>query len=151
MLASMKALGAALFLGLSVAFAQYPAVAGQGTPEEAQEMALKAADFLRDNGPEKSWAAFSASAAFHDRDLYVTVVDSHCQVKAHGASPMLIGKSLCGLQDIDGKSFIWEMSNITDRAWVDYKWQNPISKEVRPKTAYVVRVGNYLIGVGAYK
>lgn len=149
--ARMKALGAALFMGLSLAFAQDVAVAGQATPEEAREMALRAADFLRLNGPEKSWTAFSTSPEFHDRDLYVTVVDSDCRVKAHGASPMLIGTHLCGLQDIDGKSFVWEMSNVMDRAWVDYKWQNPISKQVRPKTAYVVRVGDYVIGVGAYK
>jgi len=147
----MKALGAVLFLGLSVAFAQDVAVAGQATPEEARSMALKAADFLRTNGPERAWAAFTTSPEFHDRDLYVTVVDSHCKVKAHGATPILIGKRLCGLQDIDGKSFIWEMSNVTDRAWVDYKWQDPITKEVKPKTAYIVRVGTYVIGVGAYK
>jgi len=147
----MKALAAALFMSLSVAFAQDAALAGQATPEEAREMALKAADFLRANGPEKAWAAFGASAKFHDRDLYVTVVDSQCQVKAHGASPILIGKSLCGLQDIDGKPFIWEMSNVTDRAWIDYKWQDPVTKAVLTKTAYVVRVGDYVIGVGAYK
>ncbi|HLJ19868.1 MAG TPA: cache domain-containing protein [Stellaceae bacterium] len=149
-MADMKALGFTLFLGLNVVLAQV-AVAGQATPEEARELALKAADFLRDEGPEKAWAAFGTSAAFHDRDLYVTVVDSQCQVKAHGAIPILIGKRLCGLQDIDGKPFIWEMSNVTDRAWIDYKWQNPITKAVVAKTAYVVRVGDYVIGVGAYK
>ncbi len=146
----MKELGATLFVALSLAFAQ-DAVAGQATPEEARALALKAADFLRANGPEKAWSAFSTSPEFHDRDLYVTVLDSGCKVEAHGASPVLIGKHLCGLQDIDGKPFIWEMVNVTDRAWVDYKWQNPITKTVRPKTAYVVRVGDYLIGVGAYK
>ncbi len=150
-MARMKALGATLILGLSIGCAPDAVAAGQATPEEAMEMALKAAGFLRDNGPEKAWAAFDASAEFHDRDLYVTVVDSRCKVKAHGVSPILVGKRLCGLQDIDGKPFIWEMANVTDRAWVDYKWQNPITKEVKPKTAFVVRVGNYLVGVGAYK
>ncbi len=147
----MKRLGAILFLGLSVGFAQDTCAAGQGTPEEAMTMALKAADFLRTNGPTKAWAAFTAGAEFHDRDLYVTVLDRDCTVMAHGASPILIGKRLCGMQDTDGRPFIWEMSNVMDRAWIEYKWQNPITKEVLPKTAYAVRVGDYVIGVGAYK
>ena len=146
----MKTLGAALLFGMSVAFAQDASGAAQGTLEEARALALRAADFLRANGPEKAWAAFSTGAEFHDRDLYVTVLDRDCTVEAHGASPLLVGKRLCGLQDIDGKPFIWEMSNINDRAWVDYKWQDPITKEVKPKTAYAVRVGDYVIGVGAY-
>jgi cytochrome c len=37
-----------------------------------------------------------------------------------------------------------------DRGWVDYKWQNPITKAVSHKTAYAVRVGDYVVGVGAY-
>lgn len=146
----MKTLAATFCFGLSVAFAQGAPATGQGTLEEAREMALRAADFLQINGPEKAWAVFNTGAGFHDRDLYVTVLNSSCKVMAHGASPALIGKHLCGLQDIDGKPFIWEMSTITDRAWVDYKWQNPITKAVSPKTAYAVRVGNYVIGVGAY-
>ncbi len=147
----MKELGAILVLALSVALAQDAAAAGQATPEEARAMALRAADFLRANGPAKAWTAFSTGPEFHDRDLYVWVLDIDCTVMAHGASPVLIGKRLCGLQDVDGKPFNWEMSNVTDRAWIDYKWQNPITKEVRPKTAYAVRVGEYIIGVGAYK
>ena len=122
-----------------------------GTPDEAKAMAIRAADLLRTKGQEVAFAEFNTGASFHDRDLYVTVVDSQCQVKAHGAIPILIGKRLCGLQDIDGKPFIWEMSNVTDRAWIDYKWQDPITKAVVAKTAYVVRVGDYVIGVGAYK
>lgn len=43
-------------------------------------MALRAADFLRANGPVKAWAAFSTGAEFHHRDLYVTVLDRDCTV-----------------------------------------------------------------------
>jgi len=146
----MKTLAATVFFGLSIALAQGAPATGQGTLEEAREMALRAAGFLEINGPEKAWAAFSTGAEFHDRDLYVTVLDRDCTVMAHGASPVLIGKHLCGLQDNDGKPFIWEMSNIMDRGWVGYKWQNPITKAVSHKTAYAVRVGDYVIGVGAY-
>lgn len=148
----MNTPGVVLLFGLSViAFAQDVAVAGEAVLEDAKAMALKAADFLRANGPEKAWTAFSTGAEFHDRDLYVTVLDRDCTVKAHGASPILLGQRLCGMQDTDGKPFIWEMTNVIDRAWVDYKWQNPITKAVELKTTYVIRVGEYIVGVGAYK
>ena len=148
----MKKLVAVLFLGLSVVFAQGALAAGQGTPDEAKVMALKAADYLKANGPEKSWAAFNAAGGdFHDRDLYVFAQDNNCNLLAHGANAALIGKNLSELKDVEGKTFIKDISGVKDQAWVDYKWQNPVSKAVEPKTTYVVRVGDYVVGVGAYK
>jgi cytochrome c len=149
---AMKSLFAILVLGLGVAFAQGAFAAGQGTPDEAKAMALRAADYLKVNGPEKSWVAFNASGGdFHDRDLYVFVVDTKCNVLAHGALPALIGKNICDLKDIDGKTFAKEMSEVKDQAWVDYKWLNPTTKSVEPKATYSVRVGDAILGVGAYK
>ena len=111
----MKTLFVFLFLGLSALFAQ-GAMAGQGTPDEAKAMALKAADFLKANGPEKAWAAFNAPGGdFHDRDLYVFAQDNNCVVMAHGANPALLGKSLCSLKDVDGKAFSREISDVKDR------------------------------------
>ncbi|HXP76400.1 MAG TPA: cache domain-containing protein [Stellaceae bacterium] len=148
----MKTLFTVLFLGASVAFAQGALAAGQATPDEAKAMAIRAADYLKANGPEKAWAAFNAAGGdFHDRDLYVTAQGNNCDILAHGASPALIGKSLCSLKDVDGKAFVKEFSDVKDQAWIDYKWQNPSSKAVEPKTAYVVRVGDYVVAVGAYK
>jgi hypothetical protein len=34
---------------------------------------------------------------------------------------------------------------------VDYKWQNPESKALGPKTVYVIHVGDFLVCAGAYK
>lgn len=148
----MKTLFTILFLGASVAFAQGALAAGQGTPDEAKAMALKAADYLKANGPEKAWATFNASGGnFHDRDLYVFAQDNDCNMMANGANSALVGKNICALKDVDGKSFTRDISGVKDQAWVDYKWQNPTSKAVEPKTAYVIRVGDYVVGVGAYK
>jgi len=147
----MKSLMTAILVGLGILLAQSALAAGQATPDDAKAMALKAADFLKANGAEKAWAAFNTGADFHDRDLYVTAQDNNCTVMAHGANPALIGKSLCTLKDVDGKLFIREISDTKDQGWVDYKWQNPTTKAVEPKTTYAVRVGDYIIGVGAYK
>jgi cytochrome c len=148
----MKMRITALFLGLGMVFSQGAMADSQGTPDEAKSMTLKAAEYLKTNGPEKAFAAFNgAGGEFHDRDLYVFAQDPGCVMVANGANAALIGKNLCSLKDVDGKPFAKDISEIKNEAWVDYKWQNPVTKAVAPKTAYVIRVGDYIVGVGAYK
>lgn len=115
-------------------------------------MAIKAADYLKQNGPEKAFAAFDApGGAFHDRDLYVFVQNNSGVVQAHGTNAALIGKNLISMKDVDGKPFVKDIVDVKDTGWVDYKWLDPQTKLVEPKTSYIVRVGDYLVGVGAYK
>jgi cytochrome c len=66
---------------------------------------------------------------------------------AHGTNAGLIGKPMLDLRDVDGKPFNRE---IKDTGWVNFKWQIPLTKAVEPKTMYEVRVGEYIVGVGAY-
>ena len=148
----MKKLLFVLFLALAVTGVQAARAAEHATPDEAKAMAIKAADYLKQNGSEKAFAAFNDQGGpFHDRDLYVFVQSNSGVVQAHGAIATLIGKNLITLLDVDGKAFVKEITEVKDAAWVDYKWQNPQTKQVEMKTSYVVRVGEYLVGVGAYK
>ena len=114
-------------------------------------MATKAAEYLKSVGPEKAFAEFDAKdGPWHDRDLYVTVQDSKGVMVAHGTNGGLIGKSVIDLKDVDGKPFNRDVQAIKEAAWIDYKWQNPATKAVEAKTSYQVRVGEYIVGVGAY-
>jgi hypothetical protein len=125
--------------------------ADRATPDEAKAMSVKAAAFLKENGPEKAFPAFQAKeGAWHDRDLYVFVQDGKSVMVSHGTNPALIGKPMLELKDVDGKPFNREMAAVTGEGWVSYKWQNPTTKAVEPKSAYIVRVGEYIVGVGAY-
>jgi hypothetical protein len=139
---------------LLVTFALFasPATASdRASPDDAKAMATKAAAFLKDNGPEKAFPAFQAKdSEWHDRDLYVFVEDSRGMMVSHGTNASLIGKSMLPLKDVDGKAFNVEMQAVKDTGWVEYKWQNPQTKAVEPKKAYIVRVGDYVVGVGAY-
>ena len=143
----LLAFGAALLTTSAAALA-----AGQATPDEAKAMALKAAEYLKSAGADKAFAEFDAkdNATWHDRDLYVTVQDSSGVMVAHGTSPGLIGKSMLDLRDVDGKPFNREIQAIKASGWVEFKWQNPVTKAVEPKQTYEVRVGEYIVGVGAY-
>lgn len=122
-----------------------------GTPEQAKAMAIRAADLLRKTGPDVAFPEFNKGTEFHDRDLYVMVYDKTGRCVAHGANPALIGKSLIDLKDTDGTYLIRELVAIEDAGWVDYKWPHPVTKKIEPKTTYVVTVGEYRVGVGAYK
>jgi cytochrome c len=140
-----------LVISAALLFAPAVRAADQGTPDEAKAMAIKAAEYLKSVGPEKAFAEFDAKdGPWHDRDLYVTVQNSQGVMVAHGTNPGLIGKSVIDLKDIDGKPFNREIQAVKEAAWVDFKWQNPLSKAVETKHQYTVRVGEYIVGVGAY-
>jgi cytochrome c len=141
----------AFTLGASLLFAPQVFAAGQATPDDAKAMAIKAAEYLKSVGPDKAFPDFDAKdGPWHDRDLYVTVLDSNGMTLAHGNNAGLIGKSVLDLKDVDGKAFIHDFVATKDAGWVGYKWQNPLTKAVEPKTQYNIRVGEYVVGVGAY-
>jgi len=136
----------AIGVSWSAAFA-----AERATPDEAKALAEKAAEYLKSNGPEKSFPVFEAKdGGFQERDLYVTVQDSKGNMVSHGTMPAMIGKSMLDLKDVDGKPFNREIQAIKDTGWVEFKWLNPVTKMVEPKKMYEIRVGDYIVGVGAY-
>ena len=116
------------------------------TKEEAQAMATKAADFLQKEGPDKAFAAFNAGGDWRDGDLYVFVIDKTGTWRASGARPELIGTKV----DLD-KPKIKEMLAIDKTGWVDYRLNSPADNQVHDKSSYLVRVGDLLVGAGAYK
>jgi len=147
----MKPLQTAMMLVTMLLAAPMANAADQATPDEAKAMAIKAVEYLKSAGPEKAFAEFDAKdGRWHDRDLYVTVLDSNGVAVAQGNNPGLVGKSVIDLRDVDGKSFARGMIAVKDASWVNFKWQNPVTKAVEPKTSYEVRVGEYVVGVGAY-
>lgn len=140
-----------LALGATLLFTPFVWAAGQGTPEEAEAMAIKAAEYLKSVGPEKAFPEFAAKdGPWYDRDLYVIVQNNQGVMVENGPFPVLVGRSVLDLKDVDGKPFNRDTQAIKDAGWVNFKWQNPATKMVEAKTQYIVRVGDYLVGVGAY-
>jgi signal transduction histidine kinase len=122
-----------------------------GTPDQAKEMALHAAQLLKSEGAAKAFPEFDTGAAFHDRDLYVMVYDGTGKCVAHGGNAALIGKDLIGLKDPDGTYMVKALVGVQDAGWINYKWPDPATKKIEPKVTYVIHVGDYYVGVGAYK
>jgi cytochrome c len=132
------------------------AAAGEfGTKEEAQAMVEKAAAFLQANGKDKAVAAFSdPKGAFADRDLYVILAKADDGERIAHINPRMIGKSFVGYRDVDGKAYgdeVMELVRGPGKGWVDYKFTNPVTKEVGDKSSYVLKAGDLFLVCGAYK
>jgi len=127
--------------------------ADRATKAEAQAMAKKAAALFKDKGKDAFGVLNDKRGPFVDRDLYVAVIDASGTVLAHGGNEKLVGKSLAQLKDADGKAFVQELMGhvSTNKAgWVDYRWVNPVSKEIEAKSSFVEVQGGYGFMVGAY-
>jgi cytochrome c len=151
----ISALAATLLLAFGL-----PAAAqdkSKGTAAEATAMVTKAIAHIKKAGREKAFADFNnKSGPFTDRDLYVVVYDMKGKVLAHGANEKMIGKDVIELRDNDGKFFVKErvemMSKGPDaKGWQDYKFMNPVSRQIEPKSMYLQRHEDLIVGTGIYK
>ncbi len=129
--------------------------ADQGTKEEAVAMVKKAIEYIKANGNEKAFIDITdKTGQFVDRDLYVVVYDMNGKCLAHGQRRNFVGMDTIELKDVDGKEFMKErieiMKNKTS-AWQDYKFMNPVTKQVEPKSMYLERYGDLIVGCGIYK
>ncbi len=122
-----------------------------GSKEEAKAMAIRAADYLKKVGPEKAFPAFNTSSHWRDRDdLYVFVLDQKGVLKASGAFQLIIGQKQLDVPDKDFKLYVREIVGIKDQGWVEYWYWSPIDHIGYKKSSYCVRVGDYVVCVGAY-
>jgi cytochrome c len=131
-----------------------------GTKDEAIAMVKRVQEQFKKDGPELTFKAVSdkTTKEYHDRDLYPFIYDMRGSNKglnvAHGARPALIGKNLIDLKDQDGKYLIREMVDVANgpgSGWVDYKWPNPTTNKIEDKSSYIEKMGDYFVGVGAYR
>jgi cytochrome c len=119
-------------------------------------MVKRVQEKFKKDGAEETFKAVSdpSNKDFHDRDLYPFVYDLNGVNVAHGARPVLIGKNLIDLKDQDGVYLIQEMVKTAKgpgSGWVNYKWPNPITNKIEDKTSYIEKMGDYFVGVGAYR
>ncbi len=147
----------AVLLGiLAVLMGPWVAWAGDtGTKEEAVALVKKAIEYLKANGNDKAFEAFSnPQGQFVDRDLYVVVYDLNAKCLAHGQKKSMVGKELLDFKDVDGKPFMRERVELMKQkpsAWQEYKFMNPVTKQVEPKEMYLERFGDLIVGAGVYK
>jgi len=126
-----------------------------GTAEEAQALVKKAVAHIQSAGPEKAYSDFNAKKPeFVDRDLYIFVSDLNGNILAHGANEKIVGKNMIELKDPDGKAFIRETvekAKTQNSFSVDYKFTDPVTKKVLPKTMFCEKLSETTVCSGVYK
>lgn len=139
----------------AVAFSTSAWASAQATKDEAVAIVKKAVSAIKTNGAEKVYAEINTPAGkWIDRDLYVVVYGLDGMSLAHGANPKQAGVMLIDRKDIDGKEFIKErveLAKAKANFWQDYKFQNPSSKKIEPKTMYCERLNETAVCAGVYK
>ncbi|NVN89662.1 MAG: PAS domain S-box protein [Desulfuromonadales bacterium] len=132
------------------------ALYGLATPDDARALVRKAVDFYRRNGREHFLKEVSnPRGAFHRGDLYAFVYDRGMTMLAHPVKPELIGQNQLNMRDWAGGTFfrqeIRDVAHLKGSGWVDYEYENPVSKAIDSKTTYVEAVDDVIICAGAYK
>ncbi len=150
-----SSIASAITLALLVAAA--PSAQGQtkATAAEATAMVKKGVAFINANGKEKGTAEISnKTGQFIDRDLYLVVYALDGTVRAHGANDKMIGKNLIDLKDVDGKEFVKErveLAKTKGTFWQDYKFTDPTTKKIAPKSMYCEKLDDAAVCGGIYK
>ncbi|MBL0140841.1 MAG: cache domain-containing protein [Betaproteobacteria bacterium] len=152
-IASIFLAGLFAFLGAMPATAQEK----KGTAAEATAMVDKAIAYIKKNGRDKAFAEFNnRKGQFTDRDLYVVVYDLKGKVLSHGANAKMIGRDVIDLRDNDGKYFVRERVEMMSKSpnakgWQDYKFMNPVTNQIEPKSMFLQRYEDIMVGCGIYK
>lgn len=148
----MKKLFAALmaFLALSSA----AAIAAED-PSAAIAMVEKGVAYLQKNGQDALiHEVNNKNPEFVKDGVYLTVRALDGTQLAHPRNPKLVGKNMVVLPDADGKLFrkeIIEQAKTKGKGWVDYRYNNPATKEVEKKSTYFFRSGDVILEAGIYK
>lgn len=139
-----------LFIAFAPVYAAHPTRAA-----EAQAMAEKAASYLQAQGLDKAAGQFQRSQGpFRKKELYIFVLDIKGSIVVNGARPQMVGTALMDRRDPDGKAFVKEIvegAKTKGSGWVDYKWTNPETNKVAPKSTFYVKTGDYIVCCGTYK
>nr|WP_315398470.1 cache domain-containing protein [uncultured Duganella sp.] len=126
----------------------------QPCEKDAVALAERGAQFIKTYGKAEMIARINRKdPQFYQGALYLAMRDLRGITIAHPTNA-LIGKDFLDVPDADGKAFRHEMVAVArgaGKGWVDYKFRNPATGKVAPKSTYVLRVGDVALEAGVYK
>lgn len=123
--------------------------------DEAVQMVHKVLAAIKAQGRDKVIADINTlGPQYRDRDLYVTIMDLNGVELAHGSNKRMQGVNLIDIKDQDGKPYIRErlaLAKAKGKGWQDYKFVNPVSKAMEPKSMYFEKYEDIIVSCGIYK
>lgn len=130
-----------------------PAVAQDDAMLRAQRLAERIAAIIATEGIEGARDALDKSEqTFRDGELYAWVLDTYGVVVLH-PDPVMIGLDLIMLRDLTARVFIAEIllhAHTEDRFWDEYTGVNPDTNKVTVKRQWIIKVGDHIVGAGAW-
>jgi len=126
----------------------------QGTADEAVALVQKAVSLYKTTSQDQFLRSLTdKNQPYHDRDMYVFVLDSAGTYRAFGGNPAKVGTRVQDIPGIAGDRLVSDIVAQADRApgWVEYDINNPATGAVQTKMSYVSRVGDLYVGCGVYK
>lgn len=126
----------------------------QGTASEAVAL-VERAEALRHtcSGDAFLRAVTDPASGFHDRDMYVFVLDAMGTYLAFAGNPAKVGSSVHNIPGIRGDQLMAAIAQqVADGpGWVEYDITNPANGGVQQKMSYVVPIDGLYLGCGVYK
>jgi cytochrome c len=126
-----------------------------GTAKDAESLVTKAIAHIKSVGSDAAYADFTGKKPeWIVNDVYVVVYSLKGIPLAHGQNPKQVGKDLLEFKDADGKSFVKErveLAKSKGKFWQDYKFTDPVTKKILPKSAYCEKLEETVVCAGIYK
>lgn len=120
----------------------------QGSPDEAQALAERAAQLIQSQGLERALPSLQdPDGPFVDRDLFVFGVNPQGTLAFTSQDPKQAGKPMPMLATTDGRLLheaLWQAAN-TGQAWVEYESCDADTLQMSVKMAHVTRVNDGLL------
>ena len=145
------------FLGLVIvaccsAGAQTPA-----SKPQAEKFVKEAVAYAKQSGKDALLRETSqATGRFHVKkgsSLYLFIYNQEGLCVAHGSKPVLVGMNRLVSKDPDGKFYVKEFINTVKtkgKGWVDYRYPDPATGKIQPKSTYVELCDGLVVCAGAY-
>ena len=130
------------------------AFAAPVTKDDAVAMVEKAVAAIKADGPEKAYAEINKGGQFANGEIYVVVSNFDGVTVAHATNPKLLGKNMTEVQDVDGKYFSKNMTELARKEtsfWYDYKFANPATKKIQVKDNYCEVLSSSRVCAGVYR
>ncbi len=127
----------------------------QGSADEAVELVARAAAHRRRSGSRESFLREITDSRqnFHDRDMYVFVLDANGTYLAFGGNQSKVGTRVQDIAGIDGQGLVDDIINQAhlEPGWVEYDITNPLTGRVQTKMSFVQLLDDWYLGCGVYK
>ncbi len=94
------------------------------------------------------------NGAFVFGEYYISAFDVNGIRVANGSDPASRGEHIRDIRDADGKQHvraIIDKAKARGKGWEDYKWTNPVTRRVEPKSVYFELIDDVIVSCGIYR